>query len=301
MPLNRSFWIVALALVAGAGAAVAQRDFSKVEIQPTQVGDGIWMMQGAGGNLGVCAGTDGVLLIDDQFAELSEKIRAAIQAVSKEPLRFVLNTHFHGDHTGGNENMANAGALLVAHDNVRRRMSTEQYNALFDRKTPPAPAKALPLITFDDSLSFHVNGQEVRCFHVAPAHTDGDVVVWFPKANVIHAGDCVFNGLYPVIDVSAGGSVDGMIAATAKIVALAREDTKIIPGHGPLATRADVQAFHDMMVTARGRMKKLIAQKKTLEEIQAAKPLADFDSKWGQGGMKAETFLKAMDYTLRKR
>jgi glyoxylase-like metal-dependent hydrolase (beta-lactamase superfamily II) len=298
MNLRRTFVITVLALALGAVAAIAQRDFSKVEIKTTKVAEGVWMLQGAGGNIGVCAGEDGVLLIDDQFAPLTERIEAAIAEFSDEPLRFVFNTHFHGDHVGGNQNLADLGATIVAHANVRRRMSSEQVNQIFGSKTPPSAPDALPMMTFGDSLSFHLNGQDIVCVHVAPAHTDGDAIVWFPRANVIHAGDCLFNGGYPVIDVSAGGGIDGMIAASETLLAMAGPDTKIIPGHGPLATRADVQAFHDMLVTARDRVKKLLAEKQTLEQIQAAKPLADLDATWGQSFMKQDVFLKELVLSL---
>jgi cyclase len=288
----RRILIVVAALAVGAAAALAQRDLSQVEIKTTQVADGIWMLEGAGGNIGVCAGPDGVVLIDDQFAPLSDKILAAVAQVSDKPLRFVFNTHFHGDHVGGNENMTGKGATIIAHANVRRRMTTEQNNVIFERKTPPSPAPALPVLTFSDTLDFHLNGRDLQCIHVANAHTDGDAIVWFPDQNVIHAGDCLFNGSYPVIDVSSGGTVKGMIGACDRLLAIAKEDTRIIPGHGPLATRADVAAFRAMLVTSRDRVKKLMAQKKSLKEIQDAKPLSDLDAKWGQGFMKQEVFLK---------
>jgi glyoxylase-like metal-dependent hydrolase (beta-lactamase superfamily II) len=293
--------LIVAALALGAAAAIAQRDLSKVEIKTTPLADGIWMLQGAGGNVGVCAGPDGVLLVDDQYAELSDKIKAAVAKVSDKPLRFVLNTHYHGDHVGGNENMAKAGATLVAHGNARRRMSVEQYNAVFDRKVPPSPAGALAVITFSDTLSFHVNGQEISCVHVPPAHTDGDLIVWFRNADVIHAGDCLFNGLYPVIDPSAGGGVDGMIGAADRILAIAGPNTKIIPGHGPLSTREDVEDFREMLVTSRDRVRKLVAEKKSLKEIQELKPLTDLDARWGQGFMKQDVYLAELYATLGKK
>jgi cyclase len=288
----RRFGIVVLALLVGAAAALAQqRDWSKVEIKPTKVADGVWMLEGAGGNIGVCGGEDGVLMIDDQFAPLSDKIKAAIAALDPHPIRFLVNTHRHGDHTGGNENFANLGVTIFAHDNVRKRMSADQVNPFSGDTTKASPAKALPLVTFNDSLTFHVNGQTITLFHVAPAHTDGDVVVWFRDRNVVHAGDCLFNGRYPVIDYAAGGSLEGMIAASERLLAAFGPDTKFIPGHGPLATRADVQALHDMLVTVRGRLLPLIAQKKSVAEIQAAKPLADLDAKWGASAGAADAFI----------
>ncbi len=292
---SRSMAILIVALAAGAATAVlAQRDFSQVEIKTSRVAEGIWMLEGAGGNIGVCAGADGALLIDDQFAPLTEKIKTAVAALSDQPIRFVLNTHWHGDHTGGNENMANAGALIVAHDNVRKRMSTEQINAVSKRVTPPSPGKALPVTTFNDSLTFHLNGRDLVCFHVAPAHTDGDVIVWFPRENVVHMGDCLFNGIYPVIDLAAGGSIDGMIAANDRMLKVVGPDTRVIPGHGPLASREDVKSFRDMLATVRDRVGKLVAAKKSLDEVRAAKPTADLDAKWGGGFMKPETFVEVV-------
>lgn len=282
------FFVIALVLV-GAAAALAQRDFSKVEIKTQKVAEGIYLLQGSGGNLGLCAGPDDALLIDDQFAPLSEKIQAAVAKVNPKGVRFLLNTHWHGDHAGGNENFAKTGVAIFAHDNVRARMSREGVNAF--GPVPASPYAALPVCTFSDSLTFHLNGQTITCFHMDPAHTDGDAVVWFREANVIHTGDCLFNGTYAVIDVPSGGSIGGMIRAEERIMALAGPETQIIPGHGPLASRKDLEAARDMLVTVRDRVAKLVTEGKTLEEIQAAKPLADLDARWGQGGIKADMFL----------
>ena len=282
-----------LALVANLANA-QQRDFSKVEIKTTKLAEDVYMLQGAGGNIGVCVGPEGVLVIDDQFAPLSDKIMAAIKAISDRPVRFLFNTHFHGDHTGGNENFGKAGVAIVAHDNVRKRLSTEQYNAIFDRRTPPSPDVALPIVTFNDSVTFHIDGEEITCFHVPNAHTDGDAIVMFPKDNVVHMGDCMFNGFYPVLDVSAGGSIAGMIAAAERMLKVVNADTKLIPGHGPLATRKDLEAFRDMMTTAQKRVKDLIEQKKSLDDIQKARPLADLDAVWGKGGVTQDIFLKEL-------
>jgi len=290
--------LVLAALTLHATDAAAQRDFSKVEIKTTRVAEGVYMLEGAGGNIGVRVGTDGVLMIDDQFAPLTDKIKAAIGAISDQPIRFLFNTHWHGDHTGGNENFGKAGVAIVAHDNVRRRLSTEQYNAIFDRKSPPSPSVALPVVTFNDSITFHLGGDDITCFHVADAHTDGDAIVWFRKANVVHMGDCLFNGMYPVIDVSAGGSAAGMIAADDRVLAVIGADTKIIPGHGPLASRQDLESFRDMLSKARSRVKELVVAGKSLEEIQKAKPLADLDATWGKGFITPDVFLKELHADL---
>lgn len=279
---RRSVMLAAAAFAALLGAAVAaqQRDFSNVEIKTEKIAAGIYMMQGAGGNLGVMTGPDGVLLIDDSFAPLTDKIKAAIAKVSDKPVRFLMNTHYHGDHVGGNENFGKLGVTIVAHDNVWARMSVPQPQ----RSQPAYPKEALPVIAFNDQLTFHMNGDTVEVTHLPPAHTDGDAILHFQKANVVHTGDCFFNGRYPVIDPAAGGSIDGMIAATEKILSMVNDQTRIIPGHGPLSDKAGLKAFHDMLVTVRDKVRPLVAAGKTKEEIVAAKPTAEFDPKWAAGG-----------------
>ena len=280
--------------------AFAQQDFSKVEIQTEKLSDSVYMMTGAGGNLGVSVGDDGVFLIDDQFAPLTPKIQAAIAKVSAKPVRFLLNTHWHFDHTGGNENLGKAGAVIVAQENVRKRLSSEGFIAFFGMKTKPEPAVALPVVTFTRDLSFHLNGEEIRALHVPRAHTDGDTIVHFAKSDVIHAGDTFFNKLYPFIDTSSGGSVAGVLAAADRILKMAGDKTKIIPGHGPLGDKADLKAYRDMLAAVSGRVASQVKQGKKLEEVVASKPTAQFDEAWGKGFLTPDKFVEMLYGTLKK-
>jgi cyclase len=290
---------VAVVLALAAAPALAQQqDFSKVEVKAEKVADGVYVLTGAGGNVGLSVGKDGAFVVDDQFAPLADKLLAAVRTLTPEPVRFVVNTHLHGDHVGGNESLAKAGAILVAHENVRKRMSVEQLNAL-GRRTPPSPEGALPVVTFTDTLTFHWNGDEIRLTHVPPAHTDGDTVVRFVKADVVHMGDLFFNGSYPFIDTGSGGRVDGVIAAADQVLAAAGEKTRIIPGHGPLATRADLQSYRDTLQVLRDRIAKLKAEGKSRDEVIAARPTADHDAKWGTGFMKGDTFTGLVYDSLR--
>ncbi|HUQ18773.1 MAG TPA: MBL fold metallo-hydrolase [Gemmatimonadaceae bacterium] len=280
-----------IALSLASVRVAAQPDPSQVTIKITPLAAGVYMLQGSGGNIAISVGNDDVFMIDDQYAPLTPKIKAAIATITPKPVRFLLNTHWHGDHTGGNENMAGSGAIIVAQDNTRTRMSKEQFIAAFNQKVPPSPAAALPIVTFSESLSLFLNGDSVRAVHVKNAHTDGDVIVTFPAANVMHMGDTFFNGMYPLVDVSTGGSIDGIIAAVDKALAITNANTKYIPGHGSLGTRADLVAYQNMTKTIRSRVAGLISQKKTLDQIVAAKPTADFDAKWGGGFLKPEVFV----------
>ena len=210
--------------------ARAQSALRTIELAP-----GLVMWMGRGGNIGVVHGPEGSLLVDDQFAEVSPELRAGVERLGGAPIRFVVNTHWHGDHTGSNEALAKQGAVVVAHEKVRERMSSEQWSALSRTATPPSPAGAWPVVTFDRGLRFHLNGHTVEVLHVDPAHTDGDSIVRFVEADVLHLGDVYFNGLYPYIDVASGGSIDGMIAGASRALALCEEETRIIPGHGPLS------------------------------------------------------------------
>jgi len=283
--------VLCVAVAFAAAPAVAQQDFSEVEIGTTEVTSGVYMLQGAGGNIGVSIGADGVFLIDDQYAPLTEKIVAAVRAIDDGPIRFVLNTHWHGDHTGGNESLGGSGALIVAHDNARRQMTVGQFFELWDRKVEPSSEGSLPVVTFSDAVTFHLNGDVIHAFHVEHAHTDGDSMVHFEKANVLHMGDVFFNGTFPFIDVYSGGSLSGIISGCNKALKIVDDDTSIIPGHGSLGNRAELVAYRDMLQTAHAAIAPLVRQGKSLEEIQAAEPLAPLVEKWGNGFIKAEAFL----------
>ena len=282
------------------GDLAAQQNLDTVRIQTLPVASGVYMLLGSGGNIGVSVGEDAVFLVDDQFAPLTQKIVDAVKALSDKPIRFLLNTHWHFDHTGGNENFGDAGVVIFAHDNVRQRMSVDEFIARLNRSVPASPKAALPVVTFNDVVTFHLNGEDIHCFHVPPAHTDGDAVVHWIKANVIHMGDVYFNGFYPFIDVGSGGSVNGMIDAVAKALPLINDQTKVIPGHGPLSNKAELMAYRDMLVGVRDKVRTLVAQKKSLQDVLAAKPSAQFDDKWGKGFMKPDDFIGIVYESLSK-
>lgn len=274
------------------GVALAQdTDFSKVEVKVVPVAGGVSMLVGQGGNIGVTTGKDGTFLIDDQFAPLLPKIRAAVKTLGDGPIRFVVNTHFHGDHTGSNALLGESGAVLIAQDNVRKRLGIERVNSRTKERTPPSPPAAWPVVTYADGVTLYLNGDELEVTHVARAHTDGDSIIRFRKANVIHMGDVFFNGNYPFIDVDSGGSVDGIVAAADKVLASIDGGTRLIPGHGGLGTKADLQAYRDVVAGIRDRVKALIAQGKTLDQVIAAKPSAQWDATWGKGFMGPDVFV----------
>jgi cyclase len=297
----RTLATVAVLVGLGGVPGAESQEFESAQVTTRDLGHGVHMLMGVGGNLGVSVGPDGVFLIDDQYAPMTEKIRASIVQLTDIPLRFVFNTHWHGDHTGGNENLGKQGALIVAHEGVRERMSTDQFIAAFDRKVPASPARALPVVTFSEEITFHINGHEVHAFHVAPAHTDGDSIVHFRTANVLHMGDVFFNRMYAFFDLSSGGSVDGMIAGLARGLELCDDDTKIIPGHGPLADRKDLEASLHMLRSVRDRVAAALAEGKSADEIVALAPSADFDDEFAGGFLKPEPFVRLVTASLQQR
>jgi cyclase len=283
--------LLAFAVALAAPAAAQQPDLSTVEVRVERVAPGVAVLFGAGGNIGLSYGADGNVLIDDQYAPLTDRILAAVERVSPGPVRFVVNTHWHLDHTGGNENLGTRGAVIVAHDNVRERMSTEQFMARFNATLPASPKAALPVVTFAEGVTLHLNGDTMHIVHVANAHTDGDALVHWREANVIHMGDLYFKDFsFPFIDEGSGGTFQGLIAAVERALALTNEQTVVIPGHGPIATSADLAAWHDMLVYVRDHVGAAIEAGRTLEDIQAERPLA----RWGmeQGFIKPDEFLE---------
>lgn len=278
------------ATLASSTPAAAQA-WDAVVVESVPVAASVHMVTGRGGNLAVSTGPDGIFLVDDQFAPLTPKIQAALRKLHEKPTRFVLNTHWHGDHTGGNENFGRSGSMIIAHREVRERMSVPQVQALRGRTVPASPAEALPILTFADDLRFHLNGEEIHVFHVPNAHTDGDAVVHFLGSDVIHLGDVFFNGFYPYIDLDSGGSVAGMISAQDQVLERATESTKLIPGHGPLATRAELQSARDMLAVVEQRVRAAIDAGDTLETLQSKTPLAEFEKEWGGGFMSSSQFL----------
>jgi cyclase len=309
--------MIAPTLIALAGAAVllaananAQqaappvppaRDFSKVTIKTTDLGHQTYMLAGEGGNITVAVGGDGIIMVDGEYAPLHDRIKAAIEAVTKAPIKFLVNTHFHGDHSGGNALFAKDGAVVVADINVRKRLEAGTTNGLTGAKTPPAAAEALPTKTYPRGTTLKVKGRTAVLRHVAHAHTDGDTYVWFKDANVLSTGDTFTNGRYPNIDFANGGNIRGMIAATDIYLKLANDSTRIVPGHGPLADKAKLAAYHAMLVTARDRMAKLVKAGKTEDEVVAAKPFADIDQKLGASEQASKNWIRVVYNSLKKK
>jgi cyclase len=272
--------VVTASILFNVSALRAQDD---VNIETIPVVHNIYMLTGNGGNIGLFLGSDGTFIVDDQFAPLTDKILAAIKSVGGYTPRFLINTHFHGDHTGGNENLGKAGTLIVSHDNVRRRLVNGSFIEAFGMNSPPADKAALPVITFSEDMHFHINDESVRAIHVASAHTDGDSFIHFENANVVHAGDVFFNGFYPFIAVDNGGSVRGTIEAVDVMLSITDSNSKIIPGHGPLGNKVQLQAYRDMLDTAYTRLLKLKNEGVSMEDAIVNGPLDDLEATWGGG------------------
>ena len=298
--------LVTLGVLGLAAPALAQApDFTKIQERVTKVAGNVYMIDGtggfAGGNIGVSVGDDGVLIVDDQFAPLAPKIQAALAEVTPKPVRFVLNTHWHGDHTHGNSVFGQA-ATLIAHDNVRTRMlADEYYNGPPDKA--PTPRVALPVITFAEGATVHVNDEEIRALHTPPGHTDGDTVVFFTKSNVVHMGDNFFHGMFPFVDLESGGSTRGMITAVDQVLARAKPDTRVIPGHGPVAGVDELRAYGAMLKDAVAIVDAGIKKGRTLEQLQKDKVLAKYDASHGGGFLKTDVFIQQIynDLTGKKK
>jgi len=296
--------VFAAAVLCFAGIAVAQdQDFSKVQIKVTKVSGNIYMLEGAGGNIAASVGEDGIVIVDDQYAPLADKIAAALKGigVTDKPVRFVINTHYHGDHTGGNLAFATGGSTVIAQDNVRKRLETggkagNGGSMTMDQKA--AAKEALPIITFDQDVTVHLNGEDIRALHFPAGHTDGDAIVFFPKANVVHMGDDFVRYGYPFIDVTAGGSVQGMIAACEKVVAVLPADVKVIPGHGQLSNLEEVRDYITMLKGTSAAVQAAIKSGKTVDQMKKEKILAAWDAKYSGKFITSDLFIETLNNSL---
>src|SRR6266850_3861158 len=288
--MKKYFVVLAVLLICLSSVTrTSAQDFSKVEIKVTKVNGNVYMLEGAGGNIGVSVGPDGILIVDDQFAPLADKIKAALKTLGEGKLKFVLNTHYHGDHTGGNAAFG-TDALIIAQTNVRKRLSTEQVSKFFNRTSPASPKEALPVITFDQAVSVFFNGEEIKVIHFPHGHTDGDSVIFFTGSNVVHMGDDFFNGRFPVVDLEAGGDVEGMTRNVGDIIGKLPAGVKIIPGHGALTDAEGLKAFHNMLVQTTDIVRKKMKAGKTLEQIKA-EGLPEKWKSWGTGFIKTDIWL----------
>jgi len=299
--MRRLLWLFLLG--AAVFAAAQDQDFSKVQIKVTKVSGNIYMLQGSGGNIAASVGEDGIVIVDDQYAPLADKIAAALKGigVTDKPVRFVINTHYHGDHTGGNLPFATGGSTVIAQDNVRKRLETggkAGIGTAMSMDQPAQPKGALPIITFDHDVTVHLNGEDIRALHFPGGHTDGDAIVFFPKANVVHMGDDFVRYGYPFIDVIAGGSVQGMIAACEKVASLLPADVKVIPGHGDLASIGDVRDYSVMLKETSSVVQGAINSGKTPEQMKTEKILATWDAKYGKGSITPDLFIETLYNSL---
>src|SRR5690242_16347567 len=296
----RSLWIPGITVLFLSCIASAQdQDFSKVQMKVSKVSGNVYMLEGAGGNIGASVGDDGIVIVDDQFAPLADKIKATLKGITDKPVRFVINTHYHGDHTGGNA-IFQKDSPVIAHDNVRKRLEeggTAGNNGAVKMEIKPAAKEALPIITFDHDVTVHLNGEDIRALHFPSGHTDGDSIIFFPKNNVVHMGDDFVRYGFPFIDVSAGGSVQGIIDAMEKVTAQLPADVKVIPGHGALSNLDDVRAFTKMLKETSGVVQKALDGHKTLDQMKQEKILAPWEKFSGEF-LDADKFIETLYNSL---
>jgi glyoxylase-like metal-dependent hydrolase (beta-lactamase superfamily II) len=283
-------WLIWLSLGAASVASAQTSPPPDVKIETTEVAPGIYMLVGRGGNVGLTVGADGAAIIDDQFADMVPKIRAAVALLSDRPVKFVINTHLHGDHTGGNEAFGKAGAIIIAQENVRKRLGTPQVNPATNQQIAPRAREALPVVTFAHSATLHFNDDDLEFTHLPNAHTETDIMIRFRKANVVHMGD-MFTGGFPFIDGNNGGTLDGLIAAHATVLAQIDGDTKVIRGHGPLGNKAELQAYHDMLVVVRDRIARLVRAGKSQDAVVEARPTREFEATYGGTNFNAAQWI----------
>ena len=298
----RVAWLFLATLVSYGMAPAQDQDFSKVQIKVSKVSGNIYMLEGAGGNIAASVGEDGIVLVDDQFAPLADKIQAALKnlGITDKPVRFVINTHYHGDHTGGNEPFANTGSAVIAQDNVRKRLETggaAGNGGSIKREAKPAPKGALPIITFEHDVTVHLNGEDIRALHFPAGHTDGDAIIFFPKNNVVHMGDDFVRYGFPFIDVTSGGSVQGMIAAMEKVSAQLPASVQVIPGHGALSTLDDVRAYTEMLRETSAAVQKALDEKKTVDQMKQEKILEPW-KKWSGEFVDCDKFIETLYNSL---
>jgi len=284
-------WSCAVSLLAGTSAWPSDAPTAEPQIMVQQLREGLHVVSGVGSNVAVWHGPDGTVLVDDGIEAHAPQLLAAVEKIAPGPVRVVINTHWHPDHTGGNAYLADSGSMVVAHDNVRARMSEPQTVAAYDLEVPAAPPGALPVATFDDEFSLHLNGDRLAALHVESAHTDGDLLLWWEDANVVHVGDVFYSGMYPFIDLGSGGSLAGLVAALETVLSRADSRTIIIPGHGPVSNRAELAAYRDMLVATGRRVRELIGEGRNLDEVLASRPTAAYDAVYGQGSMTVERFV----------
>ncbi|RMD95876.1 MAG: MBL fold metallo-hydrolase [Calditrichaeota bacterium] len=291
-----AYFLLIVFLLIGTGFIFSQQDWDSVKITSQPVAGKVYMLKGRGGNIGVSAGEDGILIVDDQFAPLAEKIRAALKHLNHGPLRFVLNTHWHGDHTGGNP-IFGKEATIIAHTNVRKRLIAGRKKSANGREIPPAPKQAWPIITFDQSVSIHFNGEEIKVMHYPHGHTDGDAVIYFTQSNVVHMGDDFFAGRFPFVDLASGGDVEGLIRNVRQVIEKLPQDVKVIPGHGDLSTLEDLKSFHQMLVSTTNHVREQMKAGKTLEQIKAA-GLPEKWKSWGSGFISTDRWIETIYKSL---